>query len=280
MTKRHRLANVAGVLAVLLAPLPSLASAPADVSDLLGRTTYAGEQALQARGYHRVSMSPGDERVYSYWWSGGRSECLSVVSADGRFTQLASVTPVDCHQGDSSGTATQSAGSGGAGSNQATAAAVVGAAALIGAVALAHNSHHHKDNKHYDDQSSESDYERGYRDGLYSTGYHNYSRSDAYSDGYESGSRQRGYETSYKSGYHYGGGYSSYSSVNDLLDDDKDQARRQLQRRGYVLRDSYRNDADHRVETYWNSATQQCVSMTIRSGRVDDIHSTPKRNCR
>jgi hypothetical protein len=279
MTNGQLLAGAAGALAFLLAPLPGAASTPAGVSDLVGSSAYAGEQALQSRGYHRVSMSPGDDRVYSYWWNGARNDCLSVVSSDGRLAQMASVASADCHQGDSSSGTAQPASSG-SGSNPAAAAAVVGAAALIGAVALAHNSHHHKDKKHYDDQQSESDYERGYRDGLYSTGYHNYARNDAYSDGYESGSRQRGYETSYKSGYHSGGGYSRYASYDDLLYQDKDRARRDLEHRGFDLRDSYRNDADHRVEIYWNRSTEQCVSMTVRKGRVDDIHSTPKRNCR
>ena len=255
----------------------ALASTPADVADLEGASAYGAERDLQSRGYHRISMSPGDERVWSYWWNPSRRECVSLVTSDGQVTGVSSAASSDCNQSSSSSGASVS--SSGADSSQAAAVAL-GAAALIGAVALAHNSHQHKDGKHYDDNGKEADYERGYRDGMYSTGYHNYSHSNAYSDGYEAGARQRGYETSYRNGYYEGAGYSRYSSYGNLQYEDKDQAHRDLQRKGYERVDSYRNDNGNKVELYWNDVTQQCLSLAIRNGRVDSVHSVPKRNCR
>lgn len=272
-----RLLAATALLTVAVAPRAAVAAAPADVADLDGASAYGAERDLQARGYHRISMSPGDERVWSYWWNPARRECVSVVTSDGKVSGLSSAPTSDCNQStSSSGTAASSSGTD---SSQAAAVAL-GAAALIGAVALAHNSHQHKDGKHYDDNEKEADYERGYRDGLYATGYHNYSRSNAYSDGYEAGSRQRGYETPYRNGYYEGAGYSRYSSYGNLQGADKDQARRDLQRKGYEQVDSYRNDNGGKVELYWNDVTEQCLSLAIRNGRVDSFHTVPKRNCR
>lgn len=267
----------AALLTLAVAPRAAISAPPAGLADLEGASAYGAERDLQARGYHRISMSPGDEQVWSYWWNPSRRECVSLVTSDGRVDGVSDAPDSDCNQTHSSSTA--GASSSGTDSSEAAAVAL-GAAALIGAVALAHNSHQHKDGKHYSDNEKEADYERGYRDGLYSTGYHNYSRSNAYSDGYEAGSRQRGYETPYRNGYYEGAGYSRYSSYGNLQGEDKDRARHDLQRKGYEQVDSYRNDNGSKVEMYWNDVTQQCLSLTIRNGRVDSFHSVPKRNCR
>lgn len=273
MQRRHPLAFAfLAAASAFMMPSPADAKVPSGVSGLVGSKVYDGQRALESQGYHRVSMSPGDDRSWSYWWNNGRKDCLSVVTMNGRFESIVETPSFDCNQ---SGTQ-----AGGGTADGEAAAVVLGAAALIGAVALAHNSHHHEDGKHYNDQPSESEYERGFRDGLYSAGYHNYSRTDAYSRGYEDGSRQRGYETGYRPANHHGAGYTAYSSVDDLVYQDKDYARRELDRRGFRKVDSYRNESDHRVESYWNGGSGQCLAVTFRSGKVHDIHSMPKRNCR
>lgn len=112
------------------------------------------------------------------------------MTYDGRYNSIVSTLPADCNQPSSSG-------------NDNTGAAIaVGAVALLGIAALAHRSHDHDDNQHYADHRREADYERGYRDGLYSHSYDRHDATSDYSRGYSAGVEQRLQESRYRDGDH------------------------------------------------------------------------------
>lgn len=170
----------------LLAGVPAGASTPGDVRDLVGARASSGEDALASRGYSLTHSEQGDDRVWGYWWNRGSKQCITVATVQGRYEAITATSPVDCNQ--------KSGGGGGDGA----AAAAIGAAAIIGIAALAHKSHHHDNATHYDSGQSEADYERGYRDGLYSQSYSNPGNSDPYAKGYTAGVAQQGHETRYR----------------------------------------------------------------------------------
>lgn len=262
-------ASLCGILAstaLLMQPLPALAAElPGSVRDLVGTRASSGESTLETRGFTFISGGTRNGQKLSYWWNGNTKECIRTATDNGVFAQIVTAPKQDCGQR--------------SGDNGAALAVGVGAAALIGAIALSHKSHHHDNDRHYDDVARESQYERGYRDGMYHQSYHNYDRSDAYTQGYENGVRSRGEETSYRSGSYYGGGYSSHVSIHDLRGADKGYAVGQLMRRGFVQRDNKKTDEGH-YATYWREASRQCVIVVSHSGRIDSIESTSEDTCR
>lgn len=253
--------------ALLLQPVAASAAEPlpGSVRDLVGARASSGESTLETRGFTFISGSTKHGQKLAYWWNGNTKECIRTATQDGNFAQIVVAPKQDCGQ---------------RGGNDGTAAAVaVGAAALIGAIALSHKSHDHHNDRHYDDAMREAQYERGYRDGLYHQSYHNYERSQAYTDGYQQGVRARGEETSYRGGSYYGGGYSSHINLWDLRGRDRSYVNGQLVGRGFVRRDDKRTE-DGRYATWWREASQQCVIVVSRSGRVDSIESTSEQTCR
>jgi hypothetical protein len=211
-------------LAVAMPVLPVAAKTPGDVADLVGARGSSGESALESRGYAVVDTRTGDEKKWTHWWNGSKKQCITVVTADGRYQSISEASASDCNQ-------TKAHNSG-----DKTAAIAIGAAALLGIAALASKSHDRGDR--YSDERGTAEYERGYRDGLYNQSYHNYNRSDAYSSGYEQGTRQRGYETSYRPGHGNGGGYGANVYVNDLVGQPKGSANAALAQRGFVIKDA------------------------------------------
>lgn len=253
-------------LAVAMPVLPVAAKTPGDVADLVGARGSSGESALESRGYAVVDTRTGDDRKWTHWWNSSRKECITVVTADGRYESISEASASDCNQ-------TKAHKSG-----DKTAAIAIGAAALLGIAALASKSHDRGDR--YNDERGTAEYERGYRDGLYNQSYHNYNRSDAYSSGYEQGTRQRGHETSYRPGYGYGGGYGGNVYVNDLVGQPKGSANAALSQRGFVIRDSDRTQDEGRFVTWWRSSSEQCITVNTRNGYVYTIDSVRPRNCR
>ncbi len=202
------------------------------------------------------------DRKINYWWNGNTKECVKVSTFDGKFESISQTTNSDCNQ------------KGGKGDN--AAAIAIGAAALLGVAALASKSHHRGDR--YNDEGSTSQFERGYRDGLYNQSYHNYDRSDGYSNGYEQGVRERGHQTSYRSHNYDGGGYSSFSGVRDLEGRSRDSATGQLMSRGFTMRDSKRVE-DGRYMTWWRAESRQCVILHSQNGYVVSVESVSARTC-
>lgn len=76
---------------------------PSDVRDLVNSRAAGGETALKSRGYRFVKTTKGDDRSYSNWWKSSSRVCLQVVTMDGRYKYIVSVTAVDCNQSSNSG---------------------------------------------------------------------------------------------------------------------------------------------------------------------------------
>mgnify|MGYP000945709797 FL=1 len=84
--------------AVLLAGAPVLARPPADVADLVGAKGAGGEQELGSRGYSFIKSAASSGGNYAYWWNPRMGLCIRVLTADGRYQQIATATPADCDQ--------------------------------------------------------------------------------------------------------------------------------------------------------------------------------------
>ncbi len=248
--------------AMLAAAVPAIANTPGSVRDLVGARAAGGDSTLEERGFSMIHGSTDYDRKINYWWNGNTKECVKVSTFDGKFESISQTTNSDCNQ------------KGGKGDN--AAAIAIGAAALLGVAALASKSHHRGDR--YNDEGSTSQFERGYRDGLYNQSYHNYDRSDGYSNGYEQGVRERGHQTSYRSHNYDGGGYSSFSGVRDLEGRSRDSATGQLMSRGFTMRDSKRVE-DGRYMTWWRAESRQCVILHSQNGYVVSVESVSARTC-
>lgn len=80
-------------------PLPGVApvgvastSAPPDIADLVGARGAGGETQLQLRGYD-LALTRG---LTAYWWNADTGTCAEVVTSNGRYESIASVSPPQC----------------------------------------------------------------------------------------------------------------------------------------------------------------------------------------
>lgn len=262
MFSRHRI-----VTAVVLAASMSVAGMGQAnrLRDLVNIRASSGESELESRGYSLTHTTKGDDRVWGYWWNPSSKNCICVATMDGRFSSITDTLPGDCNQKEKSG-----------GNTGAKVGAGVAAAAIIGAIVLAHKSNNHSDNKHYEDPNQEAEYERGYRDGLYNSTYHNYSNTDYYRKGYEEGVDQRRRETSYSTGQ---GGYRPHVNLRDLVGIRASSGESEMQSRGFRNVNTLKAGEDV-YSTWFNRETRQCVQVTIVDGRYNSIDEMQKPECR
>jgi hypothetical protein len=176
---------------------PAWAQASA-LSDLIGAKGASGETQLINRGYAHVDTHKHHGNAFSYWWSNRNNSCVRVTTNDGRYRAVVDVDASDCGQ-----TKRETGMSDGA-------KVAIGAAALLGIAALAHKSHHRDDNNYNEEQTAE--FERGYRDGLYHNGLHNYNNSREYSHGFDKGESERREQSGYRNGNGHGWGNWSWTS--------------------------------------------------------------------
>lgn len=237
------------------------------LQDLREIRASSGESELENRGYHLVHTSKTWFDSYTYWWSPSAKRCVSVKTNGGRYVSIVDTVNADCYQKENTGM-----------SSGAKAGIAAGAAAaIIGAVVLAHKAHNHDDNKHYEDTNQEAEYERGYRDGLYNSAYHNYSNTDQYRVGYSAGVEQRRHETSYSSGW---GGYRPHVNLADLQGIRASSGESEMQSRGFRNVDGFKT-GNTSYTIWWNGRTRQCIQVATADGRYDslmDIGTHP--NCR
>ncbi|MBM3116801.1 hypothetical protein [Jeongeupia naejangsanensis] len=67
-----------------------------DVSDLVGvRASYA-ESDLTSRGFRNIDGSKGWHNAYTTWWNPRASECVQVVTRDGRYDRVNVVDANNC----------------------------------------------------------------------------------------------------------------------------------------------------------------------------------------
>ncbi|MGD9812100.1 MAG: hypothetical protein AB7U35_12340 [Sphingobium sp.] len=239
--------------ALAMTTQPALAIPANRLSDLVGARGSSGEMALESRGFTYITGHEGKHnKKHSYWWHSKDKNCIHVVTRDGRYSDITDTTNGDCNHKD------------GGVSTGAIAGAAVGAV-LIAAL-LSHKSGHHDDGKHYANNADESQYERGYSDGLHNVSYHNYDRSDAYSKGFEEGVNQRQRNTGHHSGH---GGYAPHVSVADLQGRDSIWAIDAIKERGFADVDAF-TSGNTQYSVFYNRSTSQCVQMTFADGRVYD----------
>jgi len=244
------------------------ASAQANrLQDLVGARAGQAEGDLEGRGYILIHADSSDRNSYGYWWSRDAKKCVVVRTAHGRYESITDTMNADCNQKEP-------------GDGLSTGAKVgiaAGAAAAIGAAILVHKAHNHNDEKHYEDTNREGEYERGYRDGLYNSAYHNYSRSDDYAGGYDAGVAQRRRQTSHSTGW---GGYRPHVNLSDLVGARASSGESEMQSRGFRNVDGFKTGTTS-YTIWYNNRTSQCIQVAIADGRYDsvtDIKTHP--NCR
>ena len=76
--------------------VPAGAQSAADVADLVGARAAGGETQLLSRGYEsRMGNVVGDTR-YTFWWNARTGRCISVATADGRYSAITAVPSENC----------------------------------------------------------------------------------------------------------------------------------------------------------------------------------------
>ncbi|WP_076070354.1 hypothetical protein [Sphingomonas montana] len=90
-----RLAMLAAPLAMV--PAGALAQSTG-LDDLVGARAGQAEAELERRGYRNVGGEKGDDRSYTYWWSGDRRQCVTIATMDGRYNAITPSPAPDCRQ--------------------------------------------------------------------------------------------------------------------------------------------------------------------------------------
>lgn len=85
------------MLISVTASLHLLAQVPADVSDLVDARAAGGETQLEARGYRFVTANTVRDTKWSFWWSERQRQCISVATADGRYSAINKVPAANCN---------------------------------------------------------------------------------------------------------------------------------------------------------------------------------------
>ena len=188
------------------APAPALAQAAA-LSDLVYKGAGFAARALPKRGYVLTHTDVRDGKAWQYWWNAQASRCARVTVADGRVTDARDTDEHDCNQQPDENKSGMSDG----------AKIALAAAAILGVAALVHKSHENGKERAKQQPQDVAEFERGYRDGLYHQGFHNYNNAADYASGYQKGAEKRDAETSYRPGSGYHSGTASYVNVQDLV---------------------------------------------------------------
>jgi hypothetical protein len=249
--------------------LPAMPEARQDNSDLVYRSDDHASRELPRRGYVLThSVSAKGDAYWQYWWSSQRDQCLRVAVNGGRVSQLISTDEHDCNQ-------TVSGASGPSKGAQ----VAIAAAALAGVAVLAHKSHESEKDRATQSPQDVADFERGYRDGLYNQGYHNYNNRPDYVNGYNKGTEKRSAETSYRSNQYQHSGYAAYANVNDLVGARASALDNDMPARGFRNISGYKSSS--RAYTFWfNPNSNQCVQAVVHDGRVEAMNSAAERSCR
>ncbi len=158
---RRTIAALAAASMIGTAMAPAYAKTPGSLSDLVGARAPGAESEMQSRGYKMETFKNGGQ----YWWNG--DTCVRVVVSQGRYASIDKADAGDCGKG---------------GGN---AAAAVGAVAVVGLIA-ALASHKKKHGDDHGGADHDSEYSRGYNDGLYGGQYDRHD-SEGYHDGYMAG---------------------------------------------------------------------------------------------
>lgn len=139
---------------------------PNDLRDLVGARGSSFDGEMGRRGYTLIK----NVGAAGFWWNKNTRTCVSAAIDNGRIASIESTAAADCgHTAHGSGNAV---------------AGIAAGAAAAGLVAAL--THHHKDNPSRATPDYNTEYERGYHDGLYGGQYSRHD-SEAYHSGYMAG---------------------------------------------------------------------------------------------
>ena len=85
-----------GMMTALFFSTAGLAQSAPDVADLVGARAAGGETQLQARGYVFVTVNTVGDTKYTTWWNARQKHCISVATADGRYTAINRIPDANC----------------------------------------------------------------------------------------------------------------------------------------------------------------------------------------
>jgi hypothetical protein len=252
--------------ALVGAPLPAMSQVN-ELSDLLYQSDDFAARELPRRGFVLTHSLSRHNAIHQFWWNASRDYCVRVAVEKSRVSEVKSSDDHDCNQR-----------SGGSKGPSQGAQVAIAAAALLGVAALAHKSYENNKDRASQSPQDVAEFERGYRDGLYHQGFHNYNNRNDYSDGYQKGQEARSSETAYRSNQGYHSGNSAYVNVNDLVGARGNSADDALRARGFSGKGGYKQD-DRAFSMWWNGGTRQCLNMVVREGRVERLESINENNC-
>lgn len=87
------------LLAAAALPAPAIAQSAPDVADLVGARGAGGETQLLARGYESRGGHVVRDTRYTFWWNERTRRCISVATADGRYSAITAVPAANCDSG-------------------------------------------------------------------------------------------------------------------------------------------------------------------------------------
>lgn len=163
------IATAAMVMTSLAGVAPAAAETPGGLGDLVGARGSSVESELTSRGY-KFEKNLGSAAL---WWNGNSRKCVSVAVNNGRVASIEAASASDC----------------GKGGNDAAVAGVAVGAAAVGLIA-ALSGHHKSSNQRNNNVTYNSEYQRGYNDGLYASHYDQHD-SEGYHSGYLAGETER-----------------------------------------------------------------------------------------
>ena len=252
--------------ALIGAPLPAL-SQVGDLAYLKNESEEYASRELSRRGFYLAHVAQRPSAMHQFWWNTSRDFCVRIAVQGDRISEVRSSDDHDCNQRH-----------GGSNGPSQGAQVAIAAAAILGVGVLAHKSHDNDKDRASQSPQDVAEFERGYRDGLYHQGYHNYNNRRQYGDGYQKGQEARDAETPYRSKHGHHSGYAAYVNVNDLVGARAAGAESDLQARGFRNTSGYK--ANDRAYTYWwNGNTRQCINVAVHDGRMESIQSTAESYC-
>lgn len=236
------------LLMVLILCSGQIFAQESSLQSLVGNKASSTEMDLESRGYRLISTKKDNYASFTTWWSDDKNKCISVKTAEGRTASIIKLSPADCGQ--------------------------YGTNAYTDYSQNDSNAH----NNHYDSSAHETAYAKGYNDGRYNKGWHNYyytsSEKEGYNQGYNNGSSEKD-----KNNYNYSTGYSGHQSqvkYKDLNGWVASSAYDVLHQRGFREVERYKKD---RLWIVWeHNSTRKCIKTGEDGGKIREILESEKCN--
>jgi hypothetical protein len=217
------------------------------LQNLVGGKASSTEMDLESRGYRLISTRKDHYASYTNWWSDDKNKCISVKTADGRTASIIKMSPADCGQ--------------------------YGTNAYNNYSPNDYNAH----SNHYASSAHEAAYEKGYNDGRYNRGWHNYyytsSEKEGYNQGYNNGVIEKDSNKNHSSSY---GGHQNSAQYKDMKGWVAHSAYDVLHQRGFREVERYKKD---RLWIVWeHNTTRKCIKTGEDNGKIQEVMESDKCN--